>query len=44
MRSFVILALLGATSAVRLTESPDCPDSTTVFSYNERVAAAAGLA
>ena len=41
---FVILALLGAASAVKLQESPDCPDSSQVFSYNERVAAAAGLA
>ena len=40
---FVALALLGAASAVRLEESPDCPDSTKVFSYNERVASAAGL-
>jgi hypothetical protein len=44
MRSFVILALLGAASAVRLQESPDCPDSTDVFSFNERKASAAGLA
>merc|ERR1719263_2304429 len=38
------LALIGAASAVRLAESPDCPESTQVFSYNERVASAAGLA
>ena len=41
---FAIIALLGAASAVRLEESPDCPESTQVFSYNERRAAAAGLA
>ena len=40
---FAILAL-GAVAAVRLEESPDCPESTQVFSYNERVASAAGLA
>ena len=27
-----------------MRESPDCPESTQVFSYNERRAAAAGLA
>ena len=43
MKSFVIAALLGATSAVRLAESPDCPESTQVFSYNERAPSAAGL-
>ena len=34
---FVIVALLGAISAVKLdkSESPDCPDSHQVFSYNE---------
>ena len=41
---FAILAIIGAASAVRLEESPDCPESTQVFSYNERRAAAAGLA
>ena len=40
---FVIFAI-AAVSAVRLQESPDCPESTKVFSYNERVASAAGLA
>merc|ERR1740123_1633624 len=36
---FVIAALLGLTAA----ESPDCPESTQVFSYNERAPAATGL-
>ena len=40
---FVIFAI-AAVSAVRLEESPDCPESTKVFSYNERAASAAGLA
>jgi len=44
MKSFVLLALLGAISAVKLVESPDCPESTSVFSYGEKVASAAGLA
>ena len=39
MKTFVIAALFAAVAA----ESPDCPESTTVFSYNERVPAAAGL-
>ena len=41
---FALFALVAATAAVRLEESPDCPESTQVFSYNERRAAAAGLA
>ena len=41
---FVILAIIAVASAVRLEESPDCPESTKVFSYTERVASAAGLA
>merc|ERR1712227_912016 len=36
---FVIAALLGLAAA----ESPDCPESTQVFSYNERSPAATGL-
>ena len=42
---FVIAVLLGAITAVKLdkSESPDCPDSHKVFSYNERVGSAAGL-
>merc|ERR1740123_2721516 len=36
---FVIAALLGLAAA----ESPDCPESTQVFSYNERAPAATGL-
>jgi hypothetical protein len=43
MKSFVIAALLGAVASVRLIDSPDCPESTQVFSYNERAPAAAGL-
>lgn len=39
MKTFVIAALFAAVAA----ESPDCPESTQVFSYNERVPAAAGL-
>jgi len=38
-----VCALLGLVSAFKLNESPDHPDSNKVFSYNERVAAAAGL-
>ena len=40
-----IAALLGYASAVSLIskESPDCPSSQEVFSYNERVAAASGF-
>ena len=37
---FFIAAFL----AVALADSPDCPESTEVFSYNERTPAAAGLA
>ena len=40
---FLILAI-AAVSALKIAESPDCPESTQVFSYNERVASAAGLA
>jgi hypothetical protein len=43
MKSIVIAALLGYTSAIKLAESPDHPDSNKVFSYNERSAAAAGF-
>jgi len=42
--SIVIAALFASVEAVRVAESPDCPESTQVFSYNERRAAAAGLA
>ena len=41
---FSAIALIAGASAVRLAESPDCPESTQVFSYNERAASAAGLA
>ena len=42
---FVIAALLGLTAAINLSkkESPDCPSSQEVFSYNERVGTAAGF-
>ena len=40
MKAFALACLLGAIVA----ESPDCPESTQVFSYNERAPAAAGLA
>merc|ERR1712227_311339 len=42
---FVIAALLGYTAAIQLAkkESPDCPSSQEVFSYNERVGTAAGF-
>ena len=36
-------ALIAAVSAIKLAESPDCPESTKVFSYTERVGSAAGL-
>ena len=36
---FILAAIIAAVAA----ESPDCPESTQVFSYNERVPAAAGL-
>merc|ERR1719460_1135805 len=41
----VIAALLGYVSAISLSkkESPDCPSSQEVFSYNERVGTAAGF-
>ena len=40
-----IAALLGYVSAISLSkkESPDCPSSQEVFSYNERVGTAAGF-
>ena len=40
---FAIAALLGVAAAVKLNDSPDCPASTEVFSYNERAPAAAGF-
>ena len=42
---FVVACLLGIVSAVSLkaNESPDCPSSQEVFSYNERVATATGF-
>ena len=40
---FAIAVLIGVATAVRLTESPDCPESTQVFSYGEKAPAAAGL-
>merc|ERR1719263_1469413 len=41
---FATIALVATSAAVKLQESPDCPESTQVFSYNERRASAAGLA
>ena len=35
--------LIAAVAAVKIAESPDCPESTQVFSYNERAPSAAGL-
>ena len=35
--------IIGVVSAIRVQESPDCPESTQVFSYNERAASSAGL-
>merc|ERR1711937_723924 len=45
LMKLVIAALLGYVSAVSLAkkESPDCPTSQEVFSYNERVGTAAGF-
>ena len=40
---FVIAALLGYVTAIVKKESPDCPTSQEVFSYNERVGTAAGF-
>merc|ERR1711981_465259 len=39
MKQFILAALLSFASA----ESPDCPESTQVFSYNERAPSAAGF-
>merc|ERR1719506_3414324 len=38
-----IAALLGFVTAIKKQESPDCPSSQEVFSYNERVGTAAGF-
>jgi len=43
MKSIVLAALLGYTSAVKLNESPDHPNSNVVFPYTEKSAPAAGL-
>ena len=42
---FAVAALLGSVSAISLRDgdSPDCPSSQEVFSYNERVGTAAGF-
>merc|ERR1711939_338358 len=37
------IALIGAVAAVARKESPDCPTSQEVFSYNEKKPAAAGF-
>ena len=39
---FALIAVVSG-SKVQQKESPDCPESTQVFSYNERAPAAAGL-
>ena len=43
MKSIAIIALLSATSAVKLNDAPDPMPSAQAFSYNERAPAAAGL-
>ena len=43
MKTFAVAALIGSISALSLAESPDCPESTQVFSYNERAPAASGF-
>jgi hypothetical protein len=43
MKYAAIAALLGLVSPLKLKDSPDCPTSREVFSYNERHPAAAGL-
>ena len=42
---FILIALLGSASALSLRslDSPDCPSSQEVFSYNERVGTASGF-
>jgi len=44
MKSIVIAALLGYTSAIKLSESPDHPNSNVVFPYKQHTSASgAGL-
>ena len=43
MKQFVLAALLGYTTAIRLNESPEHPDSNKVFSFNETTGTAAGF-
>jgi len=43
MKSIAVIALLGACSAVKLSDAPDPMPSAAAFSYNERAPAAAGL-
>ena len=45
MRAILLAVLVALVSSKKLVqrESPDCPESTQVFSYNERVPTAAGL-
>jgi hypothetical protein len=43
MKSIIIAALLGYTSAIKVAESPDTPNSNIVFPFTERTAPAAGL-
>ena len=46
MKYQVLAALVAVVSGSKMTqkESPDCPESTQVFSYNEHVPAASGFA
>jgi len=43
MKISVIALFLNIAQSVKVSESPDCPESTQVFSYNERAPAAAGF-
>lgn len=43
MKSFTLACLLGTIVTKSVAESPNCPESTQVFSYNEHVPAAAGF-
>jgi len=43
MKISVIALFLTLAKSVKVTESPDCPESTQVFSYSEKAPAAAGF-
>ncbi len=43
-QAIAALFALASAKSMRQRESPDCPESTQVFSYNERAPAAAGFA